>query len=266
MTEIAPLAARLRSYKDRSGMSFDTLAKRTGVSKSSLHRYCAGIKVPHKYAPIHAIAEACGASSAELQELHRLWALGNFTDALTADSSETVCVDSITHMQNVRASCFSFYLRARAQFHTLRLWRICVPVLIISLCAVSYFAFSATKFQHQGSNNGITYYKNAQPVSVQIYNVERGCRDRQDRIPACSMGLARDPQRKYDADNVVAHRVWHNDTLITDCVVYDGDRVADETGVGTTRWFRIALSDVPGGHAWLPAIRTHDNPALPRCK
>lgn len=79
------------------------------------------------------------------------------------------------------------------------------------------------------------------------------------------MGLAINPRLKYQAGNVVGHRVWHGDVLNADCVLYDGDRVEDESGVGTTRWFRVRLKDVPGGYAWLPAVRTHDNPTLPTC-
>lgn len=100
---------------------------------------------------------------------------------------------------------------------------------------------------------------------VRVYNIEGNCKGRADKIPSCSMGLAIDPNRRYEAGNVLSHRIWHGDVLNADCVLYDGDRVEDETGVGTTRWFRVRLSDVPGGYGWLPAIRTHDNPKLPTC-
>ncbi|MDP9861646.1 MULTISPECIES: hypothetical protein [Streptosporangium] len=102
-------------------------------------------------------------------------------------------------------------------------------------------------------------------IPVRVFNIEGDCKSREERVPACSMGLARDPRLKYDTDNVVSHRVWHDDILNADCVLYDGDRVEDETGVGTTRWFRVRIDTVPGGSAWLPAVRTHDSPALPTC-
>ncbi|TDC73710.1 helix-turn-helix domain-containing protein [Streptomyces hainanensis] len=66
-------AARLREVKDRSGLSFGTLAKRLHTSTSTLHRYCVGSVVPADYAPVERLARACGASGSELLELHRLW-------------------------------------------------------------------------------------------------------------------------------------------------------------------------------------------------
>ncbi|MER5636068.1 hypothetical protein ABT095_03850 [Kitasatospora sp. NPDC002227] len=102
-------------------------------------------------------------------------------------------------------------------------------------------------------------------MNISVYNVEGDCKTQQQRLPACSMGLARDPRKAYEAANVVAHRVWHGDALTADCVLRDAERVGDETGVETTRWFRDAVPDIPEGLAWLPAVRTHDNPELPPC-
>ncbi|MEU0412910.1 helix-turn-helix domain-containing protein [Streptomyces griseorubiginosus] len=75
--EVERLAAQLRALKERSGLSYDALAQRAGISRSSLHRYCAGSSVPQDYGVVHRIATACGAASAELRELHRLWALAD---------------------------------------------------------------------------------------------------------------------------------------------------------------------------------------------
>jgi serine/threonine-protein kinase len=101
----------------------------------------------------------------------------------------------------------------------------------------------------------------APPVTIRVYNVETSCQTQ--RTYSCSLGLAIDPHADYAIGNVSPTRVWHNDVLVTDCVIYDGVRVADETGVGSVRWFRVA---VPGGHAWLPGVRTLDNPPhLPLC-
>ncbi|MFD9354665.1 serine/threonine-protein kinase [Streptomyces sp. NPDC060031] len=102
-------------------------------------------------------------------------------------------------------------------------------------------------------------------ATVHVYNIDGNCKAQTERVPACSLGLARDPHRKYDGMNVVTHRVWHGDALETDCVVNDGDRVEDELGVGTPRWYKIRLDDVPEGYGWLPAVRTRDDPGVPVC-
>ncbi|KNE81236.1 MULTISPECIES: helix-turn-helix domain-containing protein [Streptomyces] len=70
-------AAFLRSLKDRSGMSYEALARKSGMSGSSLHRYCRGASVPQDYGSLHRLAVACGAAPDELRTLHRLWALAD---------------------------------------------------------------------------------------------------------------------------------------------------------------------------------------------
>jgi serine/threonine-protein kinase len=104
------------------------------------------------------------------------------------------------------------------------------------------------------------------PGSVQVYNAERSCRDRADRNPLCSLGLAIDPVRSYTAENVVPTRVWHGDVLAADCQVPHGETIIDEEDRRSTRWFRVHL---PAGSepatAWLPAVRAEERPALPEC-
>jgi hypothetical protein len=63
--------------KTRTDRSYEALAKRTGISSSSLHRYCAGTKIPPDYGPVQRFARECGATQAELHELHRLWVLAD---------------------------------------------------------------------------------------------------------------------------------------------------------------------------------------------
>jgi transcriptional regulator with XRE-family HTH domain len=50
-------AAQIRALKDRADISFEELARRTGVSSSSLHRYCSGTKIPTGYGVVHTFAE-----------------------------------------------------------------------------------------------------------------------------------------------------------------------------------------------------------------
>lgn len=102
-------------------------------------------------------------------------------------------------------------------------------------------------------------------AEIRVYNMDGTCKQQTERLRACSLGLARDPHRKYDADNVVAQRVWHGDVLKAECVVNDGDRVEDEEGIGTPRWFRVRLDGGADSHGWLPAVRTRDDVQVPIC-
>ncbi|MEU0430063.1 helix-turn-helix domain-containing protein [Streptomyces sp. NPDC006290] len=84
-------AAGLRMLKDRSGRGYDRLGKEAGVSGSSLHRYCSGLSVPTDYRVVHSFAKVCGASTEELRELHRLWAMADTDrDVPTAVTAEDV--------------------------------------------------------------------------------------------------------------------------------------------------------------------------------
>lgn len=104
------------------------------------------------------------------------------------------------------------------------------------------------------------------PGTIQVYNAERDCRGRADRLPRCSLGLAIDPVRPYTAENVVPTRVWHGDILTADCRESDGETIIDEEDRRSTHWFRVRLP--PGSEpptAWLPAVRAKERPALPEC-
>jgi transcriptional regulator with XRE-family HTH domain len=70
-------AQLLRELKDRSGLSYGTLAKRLHMSTSTLHRYCNGTAVPVDYAPVERLARVCRAAPQELVELHRRWILAD---------------------------------------------------------------------------------------------------------------------------------------------------------------------------------------------
>ncbi|MEV7440039.1 serine/threonine-protein kinase [Streptomyces sp. NPDC091204] len=102
--------------------------------------------------------------------------------------------------------------------------------------------------------------------TVRVFNAERGCQERADRDPQCSLGLAVDPLRPYAAENVVPTRVWHGDVLAAECQLPDGQPVINEEDLQSTRWFRVRLprGSVPPT-AWLPIVRTKDRPELPVC-
>ncbi|MFI1889343.1 serine/threonine-protein kinase [Streptomyces jumonjinensis] len=104
------------------------------------------------------------------------------------------------------------------------------------------------------------------PAQIRVFNAERGCQDRADRDPQCSLGLAIDPMRPYTAENVVPTRVWHGDVLDIDCQIPRGQSIIDEEDLESTRWFRVRVPHADAqARAWLPAVRTKDRPALPRC-
>ncbi|MEY9992911.1 peptidoglycan hydrolase-like protein with peptidoglycan-binding domain/transcriptional regulator with XRE-family HTH domain [Streptomyces sp. V4I8] len=75
--EFEEFAACLRALRERAGLSYGALARKTHISSSSLHRYCSGSYVPQDYGSAHRFATACGASPEELRRLHRLWALAD---------------------------------------------------------------------------------------------------------------------------------------------------------------------------------------------
>ncbi|MGV9315803.1 helix-turn-helix domain-containing protein [Streptomyces sp. NPDC003691] len=70
-------AHRLRELREQSGRSYGSLARRIGVSASTLHRYCSGATVPAEFAPVERLARFCGRSGGELVALHHAWVLAD---------------------------------------------------------------------------------------------------------------------------------------------------------------------------------------------
>jgi tetratricopeptide (TPR) repeat protein len=68
-------ALLLRRLKEHAGHSYEALARRTGVSRSALQRYCTGQAVPAEFGVIERLGRACGASRDDVVELHRRWAV-----------------------------------------------------------------------------------------------------------------------------------------------------------------------------------------------
>ncbi|MGY0068207.1 helix-turn-helix domain-containing protein [Streptomyces sp. QTS137] len=87
-------AALLRGLKDRSGLSYGTLAKRLHMSTSTLHRYCNGTAVPHEYAPVERLARVCRATPQELVELHRRWILADAARRDRPDRAATTAAEA----------------------------------------------------------------------------------------------------------------------------------------------------------------------------
>ncbi|MEV7965823.1 helix-turn-helix transcriptional regulator [Sphaerisporangium sp. NPDC088356] len=256
--EVEQFAALLQMLKDRSGASFEMLARRTNTSRSSLHRYCSGSKIPADYDTVRAFAGACGATGEQLRELHRLWVLADASRGRIPESGPDIETQEDTGPGESTVGGVS---KTRSYVR----WIVVAAVAAAGVAVAALWATVRGPESPESPASGEARRGAATTVAIRVFNIEGDCQTRKDRFPACSLGLARDPRRRYDATNVVAHRVWHDDVLYGDCVLFDGDRVEDERGVGATRWFRVRLDDVPGGHAWLPAVRSAENPALPIC-
>ncbi|MFB7940107.1 helix-turn-helix domain-containing protein [Streptomyces sp. NPDC056049] len=82
------LAGLLKELKERSGLSYGTLAKRLHVSTSTLHRYCNGDAVPTDFAPVERLGRLCGASREELVALHRAWIVADETRGRSGEPAE----------------------------------------------------------------------------------------------------------------------------------------------------------------------------------
>ena len=67
------LAQLLTVLKQRSGLSYSELGRKSHTSSSTLHRYCSGTTVPPDYQTVAGIATACGATDEELVELLQHW-------------------------------------------------------------------------------------------------------------------------------------------------------------------------------------------------
>ncbi|MGI5425646.1 helix-turn-helix domain-containing protein [Streptomyces sp. CA-179760] len=86
--ETERFAALLRALKSRSGLSYEALARKSGLAGSTLHRYCRGTSVPQDYGSVHRLATVCGATPEELRTLHRLWALADAARTAAAGAEE----------------------------------------------------------------------------------------------------------------------------------------------------------------------------------
>jgi peptidoglycan hydrolase-like protein with peptidoglycan-binding domain/plasmid maintenance system antidote protein VapI len=78
---VEDLSLLLRQLKERTGRSYEALAKRANISRSALHRYCSGAAVPPEFDVVNRLGRACGASREELLELHRRWAIASAAQA-----------------------------------------------------------------------------------------------------------------------------------------------------------------------------------------
>ncbi|MCY0951389.1 serine/threonine-protein kinase [Streptomyces sp. H27-S2] len=175
-----------------------------------------------------------------------------------------------THAARARHTAESLLARITAELEargrgTGRLWgRARAAILTTALCGIA--GTTLWSDAARANSSALDGLQGATAGTIRVFNAEKGCQERADRDPQCSLGLAIDPTRQYTADNVVPSRVWHGDVLAVDCQVPDGRAIIDEADLQSTRWFHVRLP--PGSTpptAWLPAVRTKDRPALRGC-
>lgn len=102
----------------------------------------------------------------------------------------------------------------------------------------------------------------AVPVTVTVHNAEKACR--YERTLECALRVAVDPYERYAAAGNRAAVVWHGDRLDASCVVPDGTLVTDESGISSTRWYRVRTQD--GAEGWLPGVRTRNSTEVRVCR
>ena len=73
VTSTEGLASMLTELKERSGLSYEVIGRRTHISKSTIHRYCRGESVPIDFATVERIAKLCGATAADQARLFTSW-------------------------------------------------------------------------------------------------------------------------------------------------------------------------------------------------
>ncbi|MFE5333575.1 hypothetical protein ACFRCG_45025 [Embleya sp. NPDC056575] len=101
----------------------------------------------------------------------------------------------------------------------------------------------------------------AASVQGEVYNSEEPCRAL--RTIECSLGVFRTPALSSRTADL-AERVWHGDRVLLICLLADGPRVTDETGVASRHWYRVVVLGT-GAEGWLPGVRTRNETEVPDC-
>ncbi|MEV7194497.1 helix-turn-helix domain-containing protein [Streptomyces sp. NPDC093510] len=89
------LASLLTELKRRSGLSFQELAGRTFLSRTTVHRFCSGARVPNDYAVVVRLARECGAEPEDLNRLLAYWRAATRTEEPDAGSPPCTAARSV---------------------------------------------------------------------------------------------------------------------------------------------------------------------------
>jgi hypothetical protein len=96
-------------------------------------------------------------------------------------------------------------------------------------------------------------------MTLTVYNAEQPCQAL--RTIECGLSVSSDPYHP-SAEKVVG-RVWHGDQVTAVCAVAAGKKVLDETGVSSTRWYKIRTAG--GVVGYLPGVRTRNTEEVRLC-
>jgi hypothetical protein len=103
-------------------------------------------------------------------------------------------------------------------------------------------------------------FEEAPSITLTVYNAEKARQE--PRTIECSLSIAAIPRAPYSGANIVG-RVWHGEKVVADCVIADGQYLADESGVSSRRWYHVTLPD--GTVGWQPGARTRNTQNVALC-
>jgi helix-turn-helix protein/glycosyl hydrolase family 42 (putative beta-galactosidase) len=86
----------LEDLKARSGLSYESIGRKVHASKSTVHRYCTGLSLPHEFGVVERIGLACNATRAEMLLLHRLWVRATAPDNVETPVAAVARPDTLT--------------------------------------------------------------------------------------------------------------------------------------------------------------------------
>ncbi|MBT0772060.1 helix-turn-helix domain-containing protein [Kineosporia sp. J2-2] len=250
----------LASRRLAAGDSYRTLQTRTGIPVSTLNDTLTGRRKP-RGPVVHQLIDAYAADPHQAER----W-LGTWTSLLVHEaagapapppSASQVTAPRVDDESPVPSTTTSH----RSTGGT-RAWVLVgVTTLLVVLVAGLLWQVAVTG-EETARTPGARIGADVEGTSIQVFNVEKPCRSQ--HIRECALSLSRSPWNPTGEENV-AGRVWHDDQLITDCVISDGRLITDETGVSSHRWYHVK-APAGGVIGWLPAVRTRSDQDVPPCR
>jgi transcriptional regulator with XRE-family HTH domain len=140
--DASTLGDLLRGMKEQSGLSYEELARKVFLSRSTLHRYCTGRSIPRDVAIATRIAQACGADKNELRETLQAWLVADNRQQgppvlLTATTVEPPDECTVSRPDAIREAFHGSGDRVRGR-------RSRIPIAIILVLLVAFTAFASS--------------------------------------------------------------------------------------------------------------------------